>query len=116
MSDDMPDMKAEPGDDEFELRGRPRQRETRTRLTRHFPIRFSPETLARIKSVADRDGVTVASWVRRVIDRELERRLPHEPATELRPRGVVTFSPSEPMAETTNDLVDNDAARLEIVG
>jgi hypothetical protein len=41
------------------------------RLSRHVPIRFEAETIDRAKEVAEREGLTVSSWIRRLVDREL---------------------------------------------
>jgi hypothetical protein len=45
-------------------------------LSRHVPIRFRPQTIAKAKAIAQRDGMTVSSWIRGVIEREVERRMP----------------------------------------
>jgi len=50
-------------------------------LSRHVPIRFRPQTIARAKAIAERDGMTVSSWIRGVVEREVERRLPAPPQT-----------------------------------
>jgi hypothetical protein len=52
-------------------------------LTRHVPIRFRPQTIARVKAIAERDGMTVSSWIRGVVEREVERRMPASPQTRL---------------------------------
>jgi hypothetical protein len=41
------------------------------RLSRHVPIRFEAETIDRAKEIAEREGLTVSSWIRRLVDREL---------------------------------------------
>lgn len=38
------------------------------------PVRFQPETVERIKRQADREGMTVSSWIRREVDRALHDR------------------------------------------
>jgi hypothetical protein len=50
-------------------------------LSRHVPIRFRPQTIAKAKAIAERDGMTVSSWIRAVIEREVERRMPAPPQT-----------------------------------
>ena len=52
-------------------------------LTRHVPIRFRPQTIAKAKAIAERDGMTVSSWIRGVVEREVERRMPASPQTRL---------------------------------
>ena len=51
------------------------QRRTKPVLTTHVPVRFTPETIAAVKALADEDGRTVSSWIRRIIDLEIQRRL-----------------------------------------
>lgn len=46
------------------------------RLTGHVPVRFPEETISRVRALADHDGLTVSSWIRQVVNREVERRLP----------------------------------------
>jgi predicted DNA binding CopG/RHH family protein len=41
---------------------------------RHVPIRFEAEIIDRAKERAERDGLTVSSWIRRLVDRELAGR------------------------------------------
>jgi hypothetical protein len=50
-------------------------------LSRHVPIRFRPQTIAKAKTLAERDGMTVSSWIRGVVEREVERRMPASPQT-----------------------------------
>jgi hypothetical protein len=56
--------------------GPARRREARGQLSNHVPIRFSAATMAVVRLLAYRDGMTVSSWVRAVVEREVERRLP----------------------------------------
>jgi hypothetical protein len=57
--------------------GPPRARAGQARLlTSHVPIRFRPQTIAKAKAIAERDGMTVSSWIRGVVEREVERRIP----------------------------------------
>lgn len=47
--------------------------ESRARLTASIPVRFPEETLALIRERADADHRTVSSWIRHVVQRELEQ-------------------------------------------
>jgi hypothetical protein len=47
------------------------------RLGASLPVRFPSETVTRIREAAAADGFTVSSWVRRVVDAELARRVAH---------------------------------------
>jgi hypothetical protein len=48
-------------------------------LTTHVPIRFSPDAIAEVKQLADKDRKTVSSWIRDVVEDEVERRRPRIP-------------------------------------
>jgi predicted DNA-binding protein len=42
------------------------------RLGGAVPVRFQPETIDRIKTHAEREGVTVSAWIRRRVDDALD--------------------------------------------
>ena len=46
-------------------------------LSTHIPVRFSPIAVAQLRELAARDGVTVSSWVRNLVEREIKSQLPH---------------------------------------
>jgi hypothetical protein len=48
--------------------------ENHPRLTRHIPIRFDSETLEAAKEIAEADGVTVSSWIRILVRKEIKKR------------------------------------------
>lgn len=54
----------------------PPVRRTRGRLSATVPVRFPEAMIEAIKRLADRDGVTVSSWIRRLVAREVMRRQP----------------------------------------
>lgn len=62
----------------MEPAGPPARRSAPT-LSSHVPIRFSPEKIAAIRRLASHEGMTVSTWIRRAVEREIERFLP--PAT-----------------------------------
>lgn len=45
------------------------------RLSSHVPVRFDRSTIAAIKQFSDEDGMSVSAWVRRVVDKEVQRRI-----------------------------------------
>lgn len=51
------------------------------RLTSHVPVRFDPATIEFVQQVASEDGMTVSSWIRHVVEAELQRRLPRQSDT-----------------------------------
>ena len=46
-------------------------------MTGHVPVRFPQATIDCVKRLADEDGMTVSSWIRQVVRRELQRRSPN---------------------------------------
>lgn len=48
----------------------------RRRLTSYLPVRFAPDVLARARSLAVEDGMSISSWVRRLVEREVASRTP----------------------------------------
>jgi len=43
-------------------------------MTGHVPVRFSESVIARVKTLAAKDGVTVSTWIRNLVLKEIERR------------------------------------------
>jgi hypothetical protein len=58
--------------------GSPRRRPEQS-LAQHVPVRFPSETIQRVKSVADAEGVTASAWIRRAVDEKLRRHLVEDP-------------------------------------
>jgi predicted HicB family RNase H-like nuclease len=48
-----------------------------SKLTELVPVRFPPDTLAKIREAADADDRSVSAWIRRAVDNELK----HDPKT-----------------------------------
>jgi hypothetical protein len=88
-------------------------------LSRHVPIRFRPQTIEKAKIIAERDGVTVSSWIRGVVEREVERRMPASPQTHLSESDttwrVVQYTNPTEEVETQNQDYDPRRAQLESV-
>ena len=40
----------------------------------HVPVRFTSDVIDQVKTFADEDGVTVSTWIRQAVRRELRRR------------------------------------------
>lgn len=81
---------------------------SRQRMTGHVPVRFPQETIARIKAIADHDGLTVSTWIRRLVMHEIERRLPSISIGS--PVEVSWLTPQPPSMTTKGQM-----ARLELV-
>lgn len=43
-------------------------------LTRHVPIRFPAESIEVVREVAEKDGMTVSSWIRRAVEHAVRER------------------------------------------
>jgi hypothetical protein len=46
----------------------------RSGLNEHVPVRFTAAVVAQVKTLAAEDGVSVSSWIRRLVMLEIERR------------------------------------------
>lgn len=51
------------------------------RLSEHVPIRFAPTMISAVRRAARDDGMTVSSWIRAVVDRELRHRYSRDSET-----------------------------------
>jgi predicted DNA binding CopG/RHH family protein len=69
------------------------------RLTTHVPVRFSSAIIERVKDLASRDGKTVSSWIRDVIEGEVLRR---ERSTTVGVEPTIEWKPPtrEPVSST----------------
>jgi hypothetical protein len=82
----------------------PGRRRAAQTLSTHVPIRFSAEVIGEVKQLADKDRKTVSSWIRDVVEAEVERRRPRWPHSvafgtsnsnwTVAPSGAVTSEPS----------------------
>ncbi len=87
----------------------PGQRRRRPMKSGMIPVRFSPDMIAAVKRFASQDGVTVSTWIRRLVSRELLRRQP--PATAVAgkvPSVEFTYPPTLRPQSTTESSVDFD--------
>jgi hypothetical protein len=48
-------------------------RRRKARLTATVPVRLPEETLAQIRSLADKDDRSVSAWIRKAVKHELDR-------------------------------------------
>jgi hypothetical protein len=46
----------------------------RSNMQGHVPVRFPQQVIDQVKAAAKEDGITVSSWIRRLVTKELERR------------------------------------------
>jgi hypothetical protein len=85
------------------IAGRPkRSRVARTQtLSNHVPIRFSPSTMTAMQTLAHTDGVTVSAWIRSLVERELERRIPPQTVSTVGFREATQAFLTSPQPATT---------------
>src|SRR6266567_1452239 len=76
------------------------RRKARKGMTSHVPVRFRPETIAKVKILAARDRKTVSGWIRGVVEREIERRLPAPRTEAMQPRKVTFLTPPSSESRT----------------
>ncbi|UQX10261.1 hypothetical protein [Candidatus Mycobacterium methanotrophicum] len=82
---------------------------SRTAKSTHVPIRFTPEMIADVKQLAEKDRKTVSTWVRDVVGAEVERRRPRWPQSVASSTGqnwTITASgdlTSQPSTVATKD-------------
>lgn len=65
-------------------------------LSTHVPIRFTPDVIAQVKRLAEKDRKTVSSWIRDAVEDEIERR---------RSRRQVSYSVGQPGLNTVTNLL-----------
>jgi hypothetical protein len=79
-------------------------------LSSHVPIRFSAESINAIKLIATADGMTVSSWVRTIVQREVTRRQVR-PVTQARTAASFFGDPSR-VAETFGHDAEVEGLRI----
>jgi hypothetical protein len=86
----------------------PGQRRTRPMKTAMIPVRFTPDMIAAVKHFASQDAVTVSTWIRNVIAREMQRRQPPATAPTLTPAVIkFNYTPTVcPQSETAPSSVN----------
>lgn len=74
-------------------------RRTGRRLSATVPVRFPQAVIDAVKRLADGDGVTVSSWIRRLVINEVVRRQPTVVTEAIQPREFeALFGASQPSA------------------
>ena len=89
----------------------PAYRRTGRRLSATVPVRFPQAVIDAVKRLADRDGVTVSSWIRRVVVREVMRRQPTAVTGSSQPVRFEAVNPSSPLTTTVSPVAPE---RLEL--
>lgn len=67
----------------------PARRRQRPVMSGMVPVRFPQDMIAVVKRFAGQDGMTVSTWIRHLVAKEIERRLPPQTVTaSAEPIGV----------------------------
>jgi hypothetical protein len=92
----------------------PGRRRTTPALSAHVPIRFRPETIAKVRVLADRAGQTVSSWIRSVVENEVRRQLPDASTQSESKPASVSWHSDEPVDFTvrSSGALTGDRAAL----
>lgn len=101
MPDDDEAMYEYYADPEHRAPAGPGRRRATKPLSTHVPIRFSPEVITEVKQLAEKDRKTVSSWIRDVVEAEVERRRPREP----RSFGLVAAPPRINWVRVSRDVL-----------
>lgn len=73
---------------------RRRTRRADSKMTSHVAVRFPAELVEKVKLLATEDGQSVSGWIRTVVDGEVARRLPAQPATHAQASHLTVVSTS----------------------
>jgi hypothetical protein len=84
----------------------PGQRRKRPMKSGMIPVRFTQDMIAAVKRFASQDGVTVSTWIRQLVGRELQRRQPSTTAAAIGLSTIqLNYPPSiSPQSQTTPDV------------
>jgi hypothetical protein len=80
--------------------------------TAMVPVRFSQETIAAVRRFASQGGVTVSTWIRRLLGKELQRRQPPTTSPALAPLRDIRLNYSAPPRTETVPTVEPDLRLL----
>lgn len=78
----------------------PAQRRQRPVMSGMVPVRFPQDMIAAVKRFAGQDGMTVSTWIRRLVAKEIERRQPPQTATASAERIDVQIQGSSAISST----------------
>ena len=83
-------------------------------MTGHVPVRFSESVIARVKTLASIDGVTVSTWIRNLVLKEVERRSPPTTGSSYELWEIFVRSGTEPSRTELSFKVNLDGGLLTI--
>lgn len=102
-------------DPENQVPAGPAHQRTGPRLSATVPVRFPRAIIDAVKRLADQDGVTVSSWIRRLVTREVMRRQPTSvTAPSQKPRFETLTAPSQP-SMTGSEVAPGRVVQVNLV-
>jgi hypothetical protein len=92
----------------------PGERRERPMKSGMIPVRFAPEVIAVVKRFAVQDGVTVSTWIRRLVGREIQQRQPSATAAASAAQSIQFDYPERlrPQSETVSRTDPNRVTAL----
>jgi hypothetical protein len=73
-------------------------------LNKHVPVRFDAGVIKQVQQLADEAGVTVSSWIRASVEREIRRQTPDTRTTLVSlPQYTTQWQGTEGESVTTSD-------------
>ena len=92
----------------------PAYRRMGRRLSATVPVRFPQSIIEAVKRLADQDGVTVSSWIRRLVTREVMRRQPADVTMTSSPTRYEGWTP-ENTSPTTFGAATPERLEVECI-
>jgi hypothetical protein len=81
----------------------PARRRQRPIMSGMVPVRFPQDMIAAIKRFASQDGMTVSTWIRRLVAKEIDRRQPPATATgTVGPQPGIQIQGTAPSSRTAS--------------
>ena len=94
-------------DPENQIPAGPAYRRKAERLSSTMPVRFPQEVIAAVKRLAELDGMTVSSWIRHVVAKEIKRRQPAVTVTASAEHADVEIQ-GAPLSSSTPSTVQTE--------
>jgi hypothetical protein len=80
----------------------PARRRERPTMSGMVPVRFPQDMIAAVKRFASQDGMTVSTWIRRLVAKEIERREPPATATGPAEPTAIQIQGTPPLSRTSS--------------
>ena len=81
-----------------------------------MPVRFPQAVIDAVKRLADRDGVTVSSWIRRLVIAEVTRRQPAAVTEPSHPTRFESLTGPSELSATTPTVAPDRRVEVDCFG